>query len=129
MQSDGLFPLFGPCVISVPFTSMLSTTERVALLIALLQTPHRFRTKRQLWAYCGLALQTRSSGEYRYPGGQLQHSKRPAAIRDQELGTLKCSEASATPAGSACAACTRTLVNFRVDLFVWVPDRFGFLPC
>ena len=28
---------------------------RVALLIALVQTPHRFRTKRQLWAYCGLA--------------------------------------------------------------------------
>jgi hypothetical protein len=54
---------------------------RVALLIALLQTPHRFRTKRQLWAYCGLALQTRSSGDYRYTGGQLQHSKRPPAIR------------------------------------------------
>ena len=36
------FPLLGPI--------------RVALLIALLQTPHRFRTKRQLWAYCGLAL-------------------------------------------------------------------------
>src|SRR2546422_5040120 len=29
---------------------------RVALLIALLRTPHRFRTKRQLWAYSGLAL-------------------------------------------------------------------------
>src|ERR1022692_3520956 len=31
---------------------------RAALLIALMQTPHRFRTKRQLWAYCGLALKT-----------------------------------------------------------------------
>ena len=28
---------------------------RAALLIALMQTPHRFRTKRQLWAYSGLA--------------------------------------------------------------------------
>ena len=37
---------------------------RVALVIALLQTPHRFRTKRQ--AYAGLALQTRISGEYRF---------------------------------------------------------------
>jgi transposase len=54
---------------------------RVALLIALLQTPHRFRTKRQLWAYCGLALQTRSSGEYRFTGGQLQHTKKPPALR------------------------------------------------
>jgi len=54
---------------------------RVALLIALVQTTHRFRTKRQLWAYCGLALQTHSSGEYRFSEGQLQHSKRPPALR------------------------------------------------
>jgi len=54
---------------------------RVALLIALIQTPHRFRTKRQLWAYCGLALQTRASGEYRFTGGELQHSKRLPALR------------------------------------------------
>ena len=54
---------------------------RAALLVALLQTPQRFRTKRQLWAYCGLALQTRSSGEYRFTGGQLQRSKRLPAIR------------------------------------------------
>jgi transposase len=52
---------------------------RVALLIALLQTPHRFRTKRQLWAYSGLALETRTSGEYRFTGGQLQPAKRLAA--------------------------------------------------
>src|SRR6266853_1181612 len=54
---------------------------RVALLIALIQTPHRFRTKRQLWNDCGLALQTRSSGEYRYTGGQLKHSGKPPALR------------------------------------------------
>src|SRR6202045_4904295 len=35
---------------------------RAALLIALMQTPHRFRTKRQLWADCGLALRTYTSG-------------------------------------------------------------------
>jgi transposase len=54
---------------------------RAALLIALLQTPHRFRTKRQLWAYCGLALRTYTSGEYRFVGGQLQRSKKILAIR------------------------------------------------
>ncbi len=54
---------------------------RVALLIALVQTPHRFRTKRQLWAYCGLGLQTRGSGEYRFAGGQLQYSKKTPALR------------------------------------------------
>jgi transposase len=46
-----------------------------------MQTPHRFRTKRQLWAYSGLALETHSSGEYHYVQGQLQRSKRPAALR------------------------------------------------
>lgn len=54
---------------------------RAAVLIALLQTPHRFRTKRQLWAYCGLALKTYSSGEYRFVQGELRRSKRPLAIR------------------------------------------------
>ena len=37
---------------------------RAALLVALLQTPHRFRTKRQLWAYSGFAVETHDSGEY-----------------------------------------------------------------
>ena len=54
---------------------------RAALLIALLQTPHRFRTKRQLWAYCGLALKTSTSGEYRFVEGQLRRSKKFLAIR------------------------------------------------
>jgi transposase len=54
---------------------------RAALLIALMQTPHRFRTKRQLWAYCGLALRTYTSGEYRFVSGQLQRSKKALAIR------------------------------------------------
>lgn len=53
---------------------------RVALLIALLQTPHRFRGKRQLWAYAGLALVTRSSADYRVVAGQLARSRQPALI-------------------------------------------------
>lgn len=54
---------------------------RAVLLIALMQTPHRFRTKRQLWAYCGLALKTSTSGEYRFVEGQLKRSKKFLAIR------------------------------------------------
>ena len=54
---------------------------RAALLIALIQTPHRFRTKRQLWAYSGLALQTSTSGEYRFVEGQLKRSKKALGIR------------------------------------------------
>jgi transposase len=54
---------------------------RSALLLALLQTPHRFRTKRQLWAYSGLALETEISGEYRLAGGRFVRSKKQLNIR------------------------------------------------
>jgi len=54
---------------------------RAALLIALLQTPHRFRTKRQLWAYSGLALEIHTSAEYCYSEGQLRRSKKLVSIR------------------------------------------------
>ena len=54
---------------------------RTALVVALIQTPHRFRTKRQLWAYSGLALETRISAEYRYVEGQVRRSKKLLSIR------------------------------------------------
>ena len=46
-----------------------------------MQTPYRFRTKRQLWAYSGLALETRTSGEYRFADGKLERSRKPFTIR------------------------------------------------
>ena len=54
---------------------------RAALLLALIQTPHRFRTKRQLWSYSGLGLETRTSGEYRIVHSQLKRSRKILAIR------------------------------------------------
>jgi len=54
---------------------------RAALLLALIQTPQRFRTKRQLWTYSGLAIDTRDSAQHRYVGGQLQRSKKPQQVR------------------------------------------------
>ena len=54
---------------------------RVALLLGRVQTPHRFRSKRQFWAYCGLALETRDSGEYRVVNGQIERKKKPVFIR------------------------------------------------
>src|SRR5882724_4349218 len=54
---------------------------RSALAVALIQTPHRFRTKRQLWAYSGLALETRTSGEHRLVEGQVRRSKKLLCIR------------------------------------------------
>src|ERR1700724_2360237 len=48
---------------------------RAALLVAQLQTPHRFRTKRQLWAYSGFALETHDSGEYRMVRGKVRRNR------------------------------------------------------
>ena len=61
----------------IPFIGPL----RAAQLVALMQTPHRFRSKRQLWTYSGLAVETHDSGQYRYVDGQLQRSKKPQQVR------------------------------------------------
>jgi len=53
---------------------------RVALLLALLQTPYRFRGKRQLWTYAGLALVTRTSADYQMVDGQVTRSRKPALV-------------------------------------------------
>jgi transposase len=37
---------------------------RVARLLPVVITPHRFRTKRQFWSYCGLSVVTRSSSDW-----------------------------------------------------------------
>ncbi|MGC2358153.1 MAG: transposase [Candidatus Acidiferrum sp.] len=54
---------------------------RAALIIAILQTPHRFRSKRQLWTYSGFGITTHSSAEHRYVEGELQRAKKPISIR------------------------------------------------
>src|SRR5579875_487217 len=54
---------------------------RAALLVAIVQTPHRFRTKRRLWKYSGLGVVTQTSADHQYVDGQLQRSKKPAFVR------------------------------------------------
>ena len=44
-------------------------------------TPHRFRTKRQFWAYCGLAVVTATSGEYELVNGRVCRSKKRPLLR------------------------------------------------
>jgi transposase len=61
----------------IPFIGPL----RAAQLVALMQTPHRFRSKRQLWTYSGLAVVTHDSAQYRYVDGQLQRSNKPQQVR------------------------------------------------
>ena len=54
---------------------------RVAVLLATMQTPWRFRTKRNLWAYAGLAVVTKSSADYTIVAGQPVRRQRAPMTR------------------------------------------------
>ena len=48
---------------------------RVAQAMATVVTPHRFRTKRQFWSYCGLGIVTKASSEWRQDDGRWRRQK------------------------------------------------------
>ena len=54
---------------------------RAAVLMGILQTPHRFRTKRQLWTYSGFGIEAQSSADHRSVDGQLQRTRKQVSIR------------------------------------------------
>ena len=54
---------------------------RSALLVALLQTPHRFRTKRHSGPTAVSAVETHDSGEYRSVRGKLQRNRERMTVR------------------------------------------------
>ena len=54
---------------------------RSATIVAHIATPFRFRTKRQLWTYAGLAVVTSSSSDWEIVEGQLIRKRQPVATR------------------------------------------------
>jgi transposase len=54
---------------------------RAAVLLGILQTPHRFRSKRPLWNYGGLGIEMHSSADHRSVDGQLQRSRKNVLVR------------------------------------------------
>jgi transposase len=54
---------------------------RAAFIVATVDTPHRFRTKRQFWSYVGLAVVTHMSSEYEMKAGRVVRRQRPIATR------------------------------------------------
>jgi transposase len=52
-----------------------------AMIVATCDTPHRFRTKRQFWTYCGFAVVTRSSSDHYFEKGKLHKRRKPALTR------------------------------------------------
>jgi len=62
---------------SIPFLGEVRTAQ----LMAILATPHRFRTKRNIWPYAGLAVVTRSSADQEFADGKLRRRNRPPQTR------------------------------------------------
>jgi transposase len=61
---------------------LLESRKHAAVkLLRQLQTPNRFRTKRQLWAYSGFAVEVHDSGEYRVVRGKLQRNRERITVR------------------------------------------------
>jgi transposase len=54
---------------------------RAAVIIAFVATPFRFRTRRQFWTYCGLAVRSRITGEYIMVEGQVRRSMKLPLVR------------------------------------------------
>lgn len=66
-----------PWLLSVPRLGPVS----VAQVLAIVGSPHRFRSKRQFWTYVGLAVVTRTSAEQEVVNGVWRRSRRPLATR------------------------------------------------
>lgn len=66
-----------PWLMSVPRLGPVSVSQ----LLAIVGTPHRFRSKRQFWSYVGLAVVTRSTADQEVINGVLRRSRRPVATR------------------------------------------------
>jgi transposase len=54
---------------------------RAAVIVAIVDTPYRFRTKRQFWSYVGLAVVTHMSSEYEMKAGRVVRRRKPVATR------------------------------------------------
>jgi transposase len=54
---------------------------RAAVIVGIAGTPHRFRSKRQFWTYCGQAVVTKASSEYVMVGGRIARSKKRPLVR------------------------------------------------
>ena len=66
-----------PVLRSIPFLGPV----RVALLLATMKTPWRFRTKRNLWNYAGLAVVTFNSAEHEFVRGRPVRRRRQPQTR------------------------------------------------
>jgi transposase len=88
---------------SIPLLGVM----RVVQLLAIVATPHRFRTKRNLWPYAGLAVVTRSSADQELIDGKL--GRRDRTCLRMVAGASAGFSPGATYGGSATSATLASL--------------------
>jgi len=54
---------------------------RAAMILGVAGTPHRFRSKKQFWGYCGLGVVTATSSEYQVVDGRVCRSNKRPLLR------------------------------------------------
>jgi transposase len=59
---------------------------RAAVLLGILQTPHRFRTKRQLWTYSGFGVEVHSSADHQVVKGNCRGRRSVSRFAGDENG-------------------------------------------
>jgi transposase len=90
---------------------------RVAQLLATMQTPWRFRTKRHLWAYAGLAVVTRTTAQYELREARPTRRRRAPLTRGLNLNhnrVLKNVFKGAATSATARAGALRTWYEARL---------------
>lgn len=63
---------------------------RSALIVATVDTPHRFRTKHPLWSYSRLGVVTHMSAEYEMRDSRVLRSRKPIATRGLNRNCNRC---------------------------------------
>jgi transposase len=99
-------------LLTIPFLGPV----RVALLLAVLQTPWRFRTKRNLWAYCGFAVVTHSSADYALEGDRVVRRRRGPLTRGLNRNCNRRMKDLFKAAASAAAARPGPLQEFYLGM-------------
>lgn len=74
---------------------------RAAQVVALVVTPHRFRTTRQFWSYCGLGIVTRASGEWKRNPSDRAWQHVQGNVQTRGLNRNCCSQLKAVFKGAA----------------------------
>jgi transposase len=93
---------------SIPFIGPV----RAAVILAIVATPFRFRTKRQLWPYAGLAVVTRSTGDQELVAGRVRRRKRAPLTRGLNRNHNPVLKSVLKAAANAAAATNGPLKDF-----------------